>query len=238
MVVWLKYAMITIYALIGPELIMVWSLRQKLSADQVYEKYKKYGWTKAHAYLLIMGGFSLYDGDKCVGILRDRDKMDDEPEKFKYALREMQLEGHIDSWRPPNEKTAWEEKEEGIYVFNQSYGHSEDPRSYMIPILHAHGQENNLTNVVDSNTRKKPTCLLELLLVKGFIEITEDEVMGRGRGDALSKVIVILQVGWFILQCIARKAEGLGFADIEVITLAHAAILVVPYYYWRDKPFC
>ncbi|ESK86172.1 hypothetical protein Moror_10966 [Moniliophthora roreri MCA 2997] len=233
MVVWLKYAMVTVYALIGPELIMVWSLRQKLSADKVYAKYKKYGWSKAHAYLLIIGGFSLYDGDECVGILRDREKMEDEPQKFKDVLSEMQLEEHIDSWLPPNGKPAWEEKAGGINVFNQSYGLSEDPTSYMIPVLHV--QENDPTDVVDFNT-KKATCLLELLLAKGFIEITEDEVMARGKGDALAKVIVIFQVGWFILQCIARKVEGHGFADIEVITLAHAAILVVPYYYWWNKP--
>ena len=37
-----------------------------------------------------------------------------------------------------------------------------------------------------------------------FPRITEDDILDRSKGDALSKGLVILQTSWFILQCIAR----------------------------------
>ena len=42
------------------------------------------------------------------------------------------------------------------------------------------------------------------------IRITEDEITDRSKGDALSKLIFILQSTWFILQCLGHwvKAES------------------------------
>ena len=40
-------------------------------------------------------------------------------------------------------------------------------------------------------------------LLDGNIDITEKEVKDKSKGDALSKGLVIIQTGWFILQCLA-----------------------------------
>ncbi|KAF8516558.1 hypothetical protein BU17DRAFT_50787 [Hysterangium stoloniferum] len=74
---------------------------------------------------------------------------------------------------------------------------------------------------------------------KGIIQfptIKKEEIQDRSKGDALSKGLVVIQTTWFIIQCIARKAEGLDTTQIELLTLALAALNGVMYFLWWDKP--
>ncbi|KAF8520601.1 hypothetical protein BU17DRAFT_88782 [Hysterangium stoloniferum] len=67
-----------------------------------------------------------------------------------------------------------------------------------------------------------PECFDELLR-KGTIEaptITQTEIQDRSKGDGLSKGLVVVQTTWFVIQCIARKAQGLDMTQIELLTLA------------------
>ncbi|KAF8660446.1 hypothetical protein AX16_001626 [Volvariella volvacea WC 439] len=58
----------------------------------------------------------------------------------------------------------------------------------------------------------------------------------RGEGDLLSKAIVVLQTSWFVAQCIACDVQGLGITEIELVTLAFAALNGITYGLWWDKP--
>jgi hypothetical protein len=69
-----------------------------------------------------------------------------------------------------------------------------------------------------------------------FPEITEKEVQDRGKGDALAKGVVVLQTGWFVTQIVARKVQGLSITELEVATLAFAALNFVVYALWWHKP--
>jgi hypothetical protein len=80
---------------------------------------------------------------------------------------------------------------------------------------------------------------LQLLVQHGGIDlscITEKEIQDRSKGDMLSKGLVVIQTGWFILQCIARRIEGLPLTELELVTLAFAALNFVTYGLWRNKP--
>ncbi|KAG6914034.1 hypothetical protein DXG01_002848 [Tephrocybe rancida] len=44
-------------ALVAPELIVLWALRQWLSSRKLAHKYKEFGWTQTHGFFVIMGGF-------------------------------------------------------------------------------------------------------------------------------------------------------------------------------------
>ncbi|KAK1225879.1 hypothetical protein PQX77_011171 [Marasmius sp. AFHP31] len=48
-------------ALLAPELIVLWSIRQWFAARRMAKAYKQYGWTLTHAFFALMGGFALYD---------------------------------------------------------------------------------------------------------------------------------------------------------------------------------
>jgi len=68
------------------------------------------------------------------------------------------------------------------------------------------------------------------------IRITEDEITYRSKGDALSKIVFILQSTWFITQCIARCVQGLDFTQLELTTLALASLNGITFLLWWDKP--
>ena len=79
--------------------------------------------------------------------------------------------------------------------------------------------------------------LKELVQDREFkIEIPEDEITGRSKGDALSKLIFALQTSWFIVQCIARRIQGLDMTQLELTTLALASLNAITFALWWDKP--
>lgn len=77
---------------------------------------------------------------------------------------------------------------------------------------------------------------LKSYLNAGEIEITKKEIEDRSKGDTLTKGLVIIQTGWFILQCVARRAEHLPVTELELVTLAFATLSFVTYWLWWHKP--
>ncbi|PPQ90235.1 hypothetical protein CVT25_012994 [Psilocybe cyanescens] len=80
---------------------------------------------------------------------------------------------------------------------------------------------------------------MEKLEEEGKIEwptITEAEIKDKSNGDFFSKGVVVMQTTWFIIQCIARGSKRLVLTDLEVVTLAFAALTMVIYGLWWHKP--
>ena len=95
--------------------------------------------------------------------------------------------------------------------------------------------------LMDGNKRNRVLSPAEFpeLLLKGeiaFPSITEEEIEDRSKADGLAKGIAVLQTTWFIAQCISRTAQGLIITEIELITLAIAALNGILYFLWWNKP--
>jgi hypothetical protein len=69
-----------------------------------------------------------------------------------------------------------------------------------------------------------------------FPRLSKAEIEDKSKGDAISKGVVILQTGWFVTQCIARGVQGLPITELELATVAFAALNFVIYLLWWDKP--
>jgi hypothetical protein len=69
-----------------------------------------------------------------------------------------------------------------------------------------------------------------------FPRISKAEIDDKSKGDAISKAFVVLQTGWFVTQCIARKVQGLPITELELVTVAFAALNFGIYVLWWDKP--
>jgi len=67
-------------------------------------------------------------------------------------------------------------------------------------------------------------------------DITVAEIEDRSKGDALWKIIAILQTSWFIIQCIARGQQQLTLTELELVTLALASLNAVTFASWWHKP--
>ncbi|KDR70357.1 hypothetical protein GALMADRAFT_1350213 [Galerina marginata CBS 339.88] len=65
---------------------------------------------------------------------------------------------------------------------------------------------------------------------------TEEEIQDRSKSDGLSKALVVIQTTWFISQCVARRVQGLIITELELTTLAFAAVNGVMYMFWWFKP--
>ncbi|KAF9473627.1 hypothetical protein BDN70DRAFT_899629 [Pholiota conissans] len=66
--------------------------------------------------------------------------------------------------------------------------------------------------------------------------ITEEEIQDRGKGDVFSKIFIIVQTTWFVVQCLARWASQLPVSELEVVTLGFAILNGTTYALWWHKP--
>ena len=69
-----------------------------------------------------------------------------------------------------------------------------------------------------------------------FPSITEEEIEDKSKADSLAKGIAVLQTTWFIAQCISRTAQGLITTEVELFTVAFAALNGISYFLWWNKP--
>jgi len=71
---------------------------------------------------------------------------------------------------------------------------------------------------------------------KTWILVTESEILDKSKGDTLGKLVAVLQTTWFIAQYLGRWTAHQPRTQLEVVTLAYAALNVVVYALWWDKP--
>jgi len=148
-----RRAGLMLLALLVPEAVIGWALRQRLAAAELAKKHKREGWTTTHGFFAIMGGFMEYEGNRPIRVL-----LPDQLESYSLT------------------------------------GNGDFPR------------------------------------------ISKAEIEDRSKGDTISKGFVILQTGWFVTQCIARGVQGLPITELELITVAFAALNFVIYGLWWGKP--
>lgn len=72
--------------------------------------------------------------------------------------------------------------------------------------------------------------------IPGPLDISEEEIGDKSKGDFLTKLLVVLQTTWFIFQCLARWITHLPVTELEVVTLAFALLNIGTYALWWNKP--
>ncbi|KAF9447776.1 hypothetical protein P691DRAFT_819552 [Macrolepiota fuliginosa MF-IS2] len=66
--------------------------------------------------------------------------------------------------------------------------------------------------------------------------VTQSEIEDKSKGDFFTKLVVLCQTSWFIVQCIAHAFTGLSLTHLEMATFAFALLNVVVYAMWWHKP--
>ncbi|KAG1809713.1 uncharacterized protein BJ212DRAFT_599553 [Suillus subaureus] len=66
--------------------------------------------------------------------------------------------------------------------------------------------------------------------------LTANQIHDRSKGNAISKGLIMLQVAWFIMQLITRAIYHLETTQLEVGTLAFAVLNFITYAVWWNKP--
>ncbi|KAF7976570.1 hypothetical protein HWV62_6243 [Athelia sp. TMB] len=65
---------------------------------------------------------------------------------------------------------------------------------------------------------------------------TEAEINDKSKGDWVTKGVALLQIMWFLTQCIARTIQGLPITEFELVTAAYTTIAICCYIFWWKKP--
>ncbi|KAF8449455.1 hypothetical protein L210DRAFT_2664031 [Boletus edulis BED1] len=66
--------------------------------------------------------------------------------------------------------------------------------------------------------------------------ITAKDIKGRSKSDGLGKMILALQLFWFMLQVVVRGSTGLAVTLIELDTVCMAVLSLLVILFWWDKP--
>lgn len=67
-------------------------------------------------------------------------------------------------------------------------------------------------------------------------KVSQELVADKSKADFLAKILVILQAGWLVIQCICRKIEDLDISLLEVHTMVHVCCALLMYFFWFRKP--
>ncbi|KIM28231.1 hypothetical protein M408DRAFT_50101, partial [Serendipita vermifera MAFF 305830] len=166
-----------LWALLVPEYILAWAVRQYFQAGVISKKVPS--WTRTHGFYMIMGGFHLF-------------RLPADAPSTPLSLKSLESSGFV------------------------------VPTGY-----YTQGDE---TPVCPLKFEDFPVDILEIIAPK------EAELKDRGKSDALTKIIVLVQTLWFVIQCIARGIQHLPLTELEVVTLAYAMLNFFIYGFWWDKP--
>ena len=82
-----------------------------------------------------------------------------------------------------------------------------------------------------------PAGAVELARFGLLSPIPQDVMDDKTKADPITKVLVCIQAGWFIVQCISRVSQGLPLSLLEIHVLAHVVIALLMYIFWFAKPY-
>ena len=68
------------------------------------------------------------------------------------------------------------------------------------------------------------------------LKISDSSIRDKSKADILAKTLVCVQVGWTLVQTIARRIVGYPITLLEIHTLVHVACAVGIYGLWFQKP--
>ncbi len=67
--------------------------------------------------------------------------------------------------------------------------------------------------------------------------VSKEDIASRGKADVFLKGIACAQIGWLLVQYIARRAQSLATSSIEALTVAYVVCALFSYSAWWKKPY-
>ena len=98
--------------------------------------------------------------------------------------------------------------------------------------------EGQLSEVATSHGRLtlKPAGILKLAQHGYHFDISNENISDKSKADSLAKVLVYIQILWFVCQTIQRKIANLPISILEFHVLVNIGCGLVVYTMWFKKP--
>lgn len=214
-----------VYALLAPEAITAWALRQRLAAARIADKYNnhlekyKRGEISLHVQedrALILCGTDIRDQGHITHACKTSSIFD----TVRGLFQDSPLPDTLDE---KGKGPQWS-LEHGFFLQMGGFMLCESGRPIQTLGDSVWGDED--TNIIWN-------------IQNGIIDepkISIEDIQDRSKGDAISKTLIILQTTWFIVQCVARWSTQLPVTELEVVTLGFAMLNGITYWLWWNKP--
>ncbi|KZP06426.1 hypothetical protein FIBSPDRAFT_764447 [Athelia psychrophila] len=202
-------AIVLVVALLAPEWILAWALRQALVARRLTRKLEK-ARSKAIAAQIKRRITVLHPYMDADGVPRSSD-------------------GHSSL-----DRSAANQTDEHIQLIRVNRHRNTPQRAWSL--IRDQRESAIFYNKSGPLRPLSPEDVLELVSRGHLVPPTAEEISNQSKGDVLSKGVAIIQTLWFVIQCIVRRAEGLPVTSLEVMTLAYTVMTVAMYITWWDKP--
>lgn len=82
-----------------------------------------------------------------------------------------------------------------------------------------------------------PAGALELARLRLLEPVPAEVIDDKTKADPITKLLVCIQAGWFIIQSVARVSQGLPLTLIEIHVLTHVSVALLMYLFWFNKPY-
>ncbi|KAG2360336.1 hypothetical protein BDR07DRAFT_1610879 [Suillus spraguei] len=223
LILWRRLGMM-IMALIAPELIVAWAMRQWISAHRVTRQFKESG------YFNISLSQEQSENHGPIAATADAYVEDHDSTRLPIAHPEVLTPryGGTRVLAKPFKKLlkTYVLKQYEDYTWTQMHSFFVLMGGFML--------------YVDKKPYQtlRPDEVLELIRV-GCVDaptLTANQIHDRSKGNAISKGLIILQVAWFVMQFITRVIYRLEITQLEVGTLAFAVLNFLTYAVWWNKP--
>ncbi|KAG1840873.1 hypothetical protein C8R48DRAFT_666009 [Suillus tomentosus] len=248
---------IIIMALIAPELIVAWAMRQWFSARSVTRQFEKSGYpnirpeseeqyTRGHQLYTLSRTSNTFPRNSPASQDQDSSRVllahpeartlrHEETRALAKPLKKL-FKTHVSE---PYEDYAWTLLKPFKKMFKAHVSErSEDytwtqTHSFFVLMggfmLYVDGEPYLTLRYNDILELLRKDCI-------DFPILTANQIYDRSKGNALSKGLVMLQVAWFVMQLTTRAICRLEFTQLEVGTLAFAVLNFLTYAVWWDKP--
>ncbi|RSL55587.1 hypothetical protein CEP54_009324 [Fusarium duplospermum] len=87
-----------------------------------------------------------------------------------------------------------------------------------------------------TTVRVSSTTVLWLAGHGHWIKIPRAKITDKSKADTFQKILVLIQVSWMIMQCIARLINKLPLTLLEIHTMVHVVCAIGLYGFWFKKP--
>ncbi|KAG5662727.1 hypothetical protein KAF25_005145 [Fusarium avenaceum] len=87
-----------------------------------------------------------------------------------------------------------------------------------------------------NSVRPGPGLIVWLAERGHWFKVRKQDIDDKSKADTLQKVLVLIQVSWMVIQCIARRASDLPLSLLEIHTMLHVVCAIILYACWFQKP--
>ncbi|KAG1836388.1 hypothetical protein DFJ58DRAFT_171837 [Suillus subalutaceus] len=209
---------IMIMALIAPELIVTWAMRQWISACRVTRQFKESGFFKVsqqsenHRSIAATAEQYVEDHDRTRLLLAHPEAPTPETRALAKPFKKL-FKAYVSE---QSEDYTWTQTH-SFFVLMGGFMLYVDGKPYHTL------QPDEVLKLIRAGCIDAPT-------------LTANRIHDKSKGNAISKGLVMLQVAWFIMQLITRAIYHLETTQLEVGTLAFAVLNFLTYAVWWNKP--